>query len=248
MAIDLDACTACGACVAACYVENNVAMTGRDQHLRGREMSWIRIEPFYDREDGADFLPMLCQQCDAAPCEAVCPVFATYHNPEGLNAQIYNRCVGTRYCANNCPYKVRRFNWFDYRPRRDTQLRQPHGDLTDSIELPLDRVSNPLVSLRKRGVMEKCTFCVQRIREARDRAKDRGRKIADGEMVPACAQTCPSEAIVFGNSLDPESRVSKIIQQGTHRVFEELGTRPAVHYVNGPIPDARLKNSDRGEA
>jgi len=248
MAIDLDACTACGACVAACYVENNVAMTGRDQHLRGREMSWIRIEPFYDREDGADFLPMLCQQCDAAPCEAVCPVFATYHNPEGLNAQIYNRCVGTRYCANNCPYKVRRFNWFDYRPRRDPQLRQPHGDLTDSIELPLDRVSNPLVSLRKRGVMEKCTFCVQRIREARDRAKDRGRKIKDGEMVPACAQTCPSEAIVFGNSLDPESRVSKIIQQGTHRVFEELGTRPAVHYVNGPIPDARLKNSDRGEA
>ncbi|MEJ5297720.1 MAG: 4Fe-4S dicluster domain-containing protein [Armatimonadota bacterium] len=248
MAIDLDACNACGACVAACYVENNIGMTGRDQHLRGREMSWIRIEPFYDREDGADFLPMLCQQCDAAPCEAVCPVFATYHNPEGLNAQIYNRCVGTRYCANNCPYKVRRFNWFDYRPRRDPQLRQPHGDFTDSIEMPMDWVSNPLVSLRKRGVMEKCTFCVQRIREARDHAKDKGRKIEEGEVIPACAQTCPSEAIIFGNSLDPDSRVAKIIHQGTHRVFEELGTRPAVHYVNGPIPDAHFKDSERGEA
>ncbi|MCZ6767561.1 MAG: 4Fe-4S dicluster domain-containing protein, partial [bacterium] len=165
MAIDLDLCTGCSACVAACYVENNVPVTGGELHLNGREMSWIRIEPYYepeDSQDGSGFQPMLCQHCANAPCETVCPVFATYHSEEGLNAQIYNRCVGTRYCANNCPYKVRRFNWFDFDRPSDLNITR-----------------NPEVSVRGRGIMEKCSFCVQRIRGARDVAKDNGRKIMD---------------------------------------------------------------------
>jgi molybdopterin-containing oxidoreductase family iron-sulfur binding subunit len=220
MAVDLDACTGCGACVAACYVENNVPIVGPEEHLKGREVSWIRIEPYYYEKDGGEFkpgfLPMLCQHCDNGPCEPVCPVFAAYHNPEGLNAQVYNRCVGTRYCSNNCPYKVRRFNWWN-----------------NEGKIPLVDVRNPEVSVRPRGVMEKCTFCVQRIRVAKDAAKDGHRYVLDGEVQPACAETCPAQAIVFGNLLDPKAEVSK--RSADHRrgykIFEELAARPAVTYL-----------------
>jgi molybdopterin-containing oxidoreductase family iron-sulfur binding subunit len=215
MAIDLDRCTGCAACVAACYVENNIALVGPDEHVAGREMSWIRLEPF-TRDDGKlDLIPMMCQQCDDAPCEAVCPVYATYHNPDGLNAQVYNRCVGTRYCANNCPYKVRRFNWIDH-----------------PLENPLPLMLNPDVSMRPKGVMEKCTFCVQRITRAKDHAKDEQRLVRDGEIVPACAQTCPAQAIVFGNILDKDSQAyAKSQDQRAYRALEELGTQPAVYYL-----------------
>ncbi len=215
MAIDLDACTGCSACVAACYIENNVPLVGRQEHLRGREMSWLRIEPYYNDPQQPEFIPMMCQQCDNAPCETVCPVFATYHNPEGLNAQVYNRCVGTRYCANNCPYKVRRFNWFDH-----------------AHDLPLYQVSNPDLSVRPRGVMEKCTFCSQRIRFIKDRAKNEARPVKDGEIVPACAQTCPSGAITFGSLLDPDAKVSQLVKSdGAYRILAQLGTEPAVYYI-----------------
>jgi Fe-S-cluster-containing dehydrogenase component len=173
MAVDMDRCTGCSACVAACYLENNVPVVGRKEHLKGREMSWLTIQAYYNEDATADLMPVMCQHCDNAPCEPVCPVFATYHNDEGLNAQVYNRCVGTRYCSNNCPYKVRRFNWFN-------NHQEPP---------PLDQLFNPDVSRRGKGIMEKCTFCVQRIRKARDTAKDEKRKIGADEVVPACAQT-----------------------------------------------------------
>jgi molybdopterin-containing oxidoreductase family iron-sulfur binding subunit len=215
MAIDLDSCIGCNACAAACYVENNVALVGKEEHLLGREMSWIRLQPYYDSNETLEFVPMLCQHCDNAPCEPVCPVYATYHNPEGLNVQVYNRCVGTRYCANNCPYKVRRFNWFDFR-----------------LPQPLDKMYNPDVSVRDRGIMEKCTFCIQRIRAAKDKAKDEERLVQDGELVPACAQTCPTNAITFGNLEDKSSKVYKLAHSDkAYRALEELGTQPAVHYL-----------------
>jgi len=197
-------------------VENNVPITGRDEHLKGREMSWLRIEPYYDDHGGGDFVPSMCQQCDAAPCEAVCPVFATYHSDEGLNAQIYNRCVGTRYCANNCPYKQRRFNWYAWDKRPE----------------PLNLMTNPDVSVRGKGIMEKCTFCVHRIRKARDVAKDENRKIEDGDFAPACAQSCPGHAIAFGNLLDENSVVSQWAKsERSTQLFEELGTAPGVFYI-----------------
>jgi molybdopterin-containing oxidoreductase family iron-sulfur binding subunit len=217
MAVDLSLCIGCGACAAACYVENNVPVVGREEHLRGREMSWLRIEPFYDESGRPEFLPMLCQHCHYAPCEPVCPVYAAYHNPEGLNIQVYNRCVGTRYCSNNCPYKVRRFNWW-----------------THTWEKPLDRMQNPDLSVRTKGVMEKCTFCIQRIRAAKDKAKDEGRAVRDGDVVTACAQSCPTGAIVFGDLRDENSRVFRLTEADrTHRVFEELGTEPSVYYLRG---------------
>ncbi|MBI2898850.1 MAG: 4Fe-4S dicluster domain-containing protein [Planctomycetes bacterium] len=223
MAIDLEACTGCGACVAACTVENNVPIVGAEDHLRGREMSWLRIEPFYEKR-GVEFIPMLCQHCDNGPCEPVCPVFAAYHTPDGLNGQVYNRCVGTRYCSNNCPYKVRRFNWWE----NGTPERQPLG-----------KMHNPELTVRPRGVMEKCTFCVQRIRDVRDRAKDEGRLVKDGEAerLTACAQTCPTRAIVFGNILDEESLVYKLSRhERGYKVFEELNARPAVTYLHPVEP------------
>jgi molybdopterin-containing oxidoreductase family iron-sulfur binding subunit len=215
MAIDLESCIGCNACTAACYVENNIPIVGKEEHLLGREMSWIRIQPYFDEHDEMEFVPMMCQHCDNAPCEPVCPVYAAYHNPEGLNVQVYNRCVGTRYCANNCPYKARRFNWFDHR-----------------LPEPLDKMYNPDVSVRDRGIMEKCTFCIQRIRSAKDHAKDENRLVRDEEVIPACAQTCPTDAITFGNLDDRDSRVYKLAHsERAYQALAELGTKPAVNYL-----------------
>ncbi|MBI3579819.1 MAG: 4Fe-4S dicluster domain-containing protein [Ignavibacteriales bacterium] len=226
MTIDLDKCTGCSACVTACYAENNLPVVGKKQVELGRELSWLRIERYFDDPPkhpsekyvlNAEFLPMLCQQCDNAPCETVCPVYATYHTPEGLNAQVYNRCVGTRYCSNNCPYKVRRFNWFDY-----------------EFPEPLNWQLNPDVTVRSKGVMEKCTFCVQRTMEAKNNARQEGRKVMDGEVVTACQQACPTQAIVFGDLKDPESKVNKLRENNKprdYRVLEELNTQPAVVYL-----------------
>lgn len=228
MAIDIDACTGCNACVAACYAENNVPTLGADQMQWRRAMSWLRIDRFVEPPaDGAAtgttgangaetrFLPMLCQHCDHAPCETVCPTYATYHTDEGLNAQVYNRCVGTRYCANNCPYKVRRFNWFQ-------------AEFPDPLPLQL----NPDVTPRSAGVMEKCTFCVQRIAEGRDLARDEDRPMQDGDVTPACAQTCPAQAIVFGDLNDPNSRVSQLSADARgYHALSETNTRPGVTYL-----------------
>ena len=224
MAIDLDKCTGCSACITACQSENNVATVGEDQVRMGRDLAWIRLERFYETVD-ADmpgpldirFLPMLCQHCGNAPCEPVCPVYAAYHTPDGLNAQVYNRCVGTRYCANNCPYKVRVFNWFNF----------------SDVPEPLNWQYNPDVTVRTGGIMEKCSFCVQRIRQAENRATLEGRSVEDGDVVPACQQGCPAEAIVFGNIRDPASRVAQLsASDRTYRVLDVLiNTQPAVNYL-----------------
>lgn len=223
MAIDLDACIGCGACVVACYAENNLPVVGKEECAAGREMAWLRIERYFEDDPsspGVRFVPMMCQQCDNAPCEPVCPAYATYHTSEGLNAQIYNRCVGTRYCANNCPYKARRFNWF-----------------ANKWAEPLNFQLNPDVSVREMGVMEKCTFCFERIREAKDRAKDEDRRVRDGEIVPACAQTCPTNAIVFGNLEDPHSEVARLSRDPrNYRILEEVNTKPAVIYLRKVTP------------
>jgi anaerobic selenocysteine-containing dehydrogenase/Fe-S-cluster-containing dehydrogenase component len=223
MVVDLARCTGCSACVTACYAENNIPWVGEDQVLRGREMTWIRIERYWEGGEGGEplearFVPMMCQHCDAAPCEPVCPVYAAYHTVDGLNGQVYNRCVGTRYCSNNCPYKVRYFNWLAYNQK--------------AFPEPLNLQLNPDVTVRARGVMEKCTFCIQRIRGAQNRARLEDRPLADGEFTTACAQACPSDAIVFGNLKDGGSRVSQLAQnhRGYH-VFEETNVRPAVTYL-----------------
>jgi molybdopterin-containing oxidoreductase family iron-sulfur binding subunit len=218
MVIDLDRCTGCEACVVACRVENNIPTVGPHEAALGRSKNWIRVERYFEGEFPdvkVTFRPVLCQHCEEAPCEPVCPVYATYHTDEGLNAQVYNRCVGTRYCANNCPYTVRFFNFFD-----------------PSWDAPLDKALNPEVSVRTRGVMEKCTFCIQRIRKGEEKAKDEGREVRDGDVVPACVQTCPTRAMYFGNIADPSSQVSRLSKSNrAERLMEDLGTKPRVIYL-----------------
>ncbi len=226
MTIDVDSCIGCQACVIACKAENNVPVVGKEQVAYGRDMHWLRIERWQEgppHHPDTLFLPMLCQHCEVAPCEPVCPVFASYHTQEGLNAQVYNRCVGTRYCNNNCPYHVRRFNWWDYGSPASSSYAFP-----DPLPLQL----NPDVTVRQLGVMEKCTMCIQRIIGGKDRARDEGRKVTDGDILTACQQTCPTQAIVFGNLKDPSSRASRVSRspRGYH-VLDELGTRPAITYL-----------------
>jgi Fe-S-cluster-containing dehydrogenase component len=221
MVIDQDLCTGCQACVTACAMENNIPFVGEEDAGYGRGMHWIRTERFWTGKYpnvSTGYQPMLCQQCGHAPCEPVCPVFASVHSEsEQLNVQVYNRCVGTRYCANNCPYQVRAFNWRDYvRPE------------------PLNNQLNPDVTVRRRGIMEKCTFCVQRIRRVEDQAHSENRDVLDGEVQPACAQACPANAITFGRIDDPESQVSKLARNGrNYKALEELGTLPRVTYLKG---------------
>ncbi|MEF8823529.1 MAG: 4Fe-4S dicluster domain-containing protein [Desulfohalobiaceae bacterium] len=217
MAVDLDRCIGCNACAAACYVENNVGIVGEREVIRGREMSWLRIERYrqMNNPDKLIFLPMLCQHCDNAPCESVCPVYAPHHSKEGLNNQIYNRCIGTRFCAQNCPYKVRKFNWHEW-----------------AWPEPLNRQLNPDVTVRTKGVMEKCSFCVQRIKRAHTRANRESRMIRDGEVTPACVQTCPTDALVFGSLLDESSRVRALVaDRRAYQVMGYLNTKPAVIYL-----------------
>lgn len=216
MVIDLDRCIGCEACVIACYAENNVSTVGKEDFVKGREMSWLHVERYFEPEQPyVRYLPMLCQHCDSAPCESVCPVFAPNHSKEGINNQVYNRCIGTRDCNQNCPWKVRRFNW--------TLWKRDH---------PLEWQLNPDVTVRQRGVMEKCSFCIQRIVHAKTVATSEGRKVRDGEFTMACAQTCPADAIAFGSFMDPESRVSKLARQArAYQVLGSVNTKTAVIYL-----------------
>jgi molybdopterin-containing oxidoreductase family iron-sulfur binding subunit len=228
MVIDQDICTGCQACVTACAMENNIAFVGEEDAGYGRSMHWIRVERFwegtYPHVKMTDYQPMLCQQCGSAPCEPVCPAFATVHSQaEQVNLQVYNRCVGTRYCANNCPYQVRSFNWRDYNDER----------IHSAIAM-LKNQYNPDVTVRRRGIMEKCTFCIQRIRRGAETAKAEGRAVEDGEVVPACAQACPSNALVFGDKYDEASRIAKMLPgERQFKLLESLGTEPAVYYLKG---------------
>jgi len=242
MAIDLDICTGCNSCSTACYAENNLAVVGKDRFEKGQAMHWLRLERYWDEvegdypEQGAKFIPMMCQQCGAATCEPVCPVAATYHTPDGLNAQVYNRCIGSRYCSNNCPFRVRYFNFWSY--------------YEDSWPEPLNMQLNPDLSVRDKGVMEKCTYCIQRIRVAKDTAAREERTLVDGDFTTACQQACPTDAIAFGDTMDPKSQVSKMwakhqIHRGPvtqrkdksdgevrgYRVFDELNVDPSTMYL-----------------
>lgn len=219
MAIDLAQCTGCSACIISCNTENNVPVVGRQEVANRREMHWLRIDRYYkgdENEPEVMNMPMLCQHCENAPCENVCPVLATVHSSDGINQQIYNRCVGTRYCANNCPYKVRRFNWFNY----------DRGDSMARLAL------NPDISQRSRGVMEKCSFCIQRIQEGKLQAKKERRALKDGDIQVACQQSCPGDGIVFGDMNDPSSKISEFLgSERNYTVLEELNVRPRVSYL-----------------
>lgn len=218
MVIDLDRCTGCEACVVACHAENNIATVGEKQASIGRAMHWIRVERTWEGEFPnvrVRFRPIPCQQCAAAPCEPVCPTYASYHNAQGLNAQVYNRCIGTRYCANACPYTGRYFNWFN-----------------PAWDKPLNLQLNPDVSIRESGVMEKCTFCFQRILAAEATAQVEKRDLRDGEVKPACVQSCPTEAMVFGDLDDPNSAVARLSRSGRGtKLLEEVGTYPKITYL-----------------
>ncbi len=246
MSIDMDSCTGCNACSVACYAENNLPVVGKEKFAHGHSHHWIRIERYWHDDGhefadrGAQFLPMMCQHCEAAPCETVCPVGATNHTADGLNSQIYNRCIGSRYCNANCPYKVRYFNWYDY-------------PTTDNVwPEPMNQQLNPDVTVRGKGVMEKCTFCVQRLTAAKSNARNEGRKVRDGEVQTACQQACPTGAIFFGNLVDPQATVGKqwlqqqvelnkdkqakdaaeeTIKLRGYRILEELRTYPSVMYL-----------------
>jgi molybdopterin-containing oxidoreductase family iron-sulfur binding subunit len=266
MSIDLNTCIGCGACVVACNVENNVALVGRKEVINRREMHWLRIDRYYSSDAPADdwkgaefasenpevvFQPMLCQHCNNAPCETVCPVAATTHSTEGLNQMAYNRCIGTRYCANNCPYKVRRFNWFKYHDNKQ------FAEVNTAMNTDLGKmVLNPDVTVRSRGVMEKCTFCVQRIQAGKLNARKERRPMRDGEVVTACQAACSTGAILFGDMNDPESRISKHLKvrplypdkphvndkdsdnSRAYTVLEEINTRPNIFYL------AKVRNQD----
>jgi len=217
MVVDLDRCIGCAACAAACYAENNLGVVGIKRVVEGREMAWLSVHRYHDPQhmENIMFLPMLCQHCDNAPCESVCPVYAPHHSKEGLNNQIYNRCIGTRFCSQNCPYKVRRFNWFDWQ-----------------WPTPMNLQLNPDVTVRSKGVMEKCSFCIQRIKAAHGVAKNENRKIRDGEVVPACVQTCPTGVFTFGNLMDKTSRVRRLVDDPRrYQIMGYLNTKPAVIYL-----------------
>jgi MoCo/4Fe-4S cofactor protein with predicted Tat translocation signal len=264
MAIDLNSCIGCGSCVIGCQVENNVAVVGKQEVINRREMHWLRIDRYYSsdahKEDFEEkgklatyeamehpsenpsviFQPMMCQHCNHAPCETVCPVLATTHSSEGLNQMTYNRCVGTRYCANNCPYKVRRFNWFSY------YSNEKFEDVNSHMFTDLGRmVLNPDVTVRARGVMEKCSFCVQRIQLAKLEAKKEKRRPKDGEVVTACAQSCPTQAITFGDLRDPETRVAQIWRredgERAFKVIDSINTQPNITYLT------KIRNREKSE-
>jgi molybdopterin-containing oxidoreductase family iron-sulfur binding subunit len=254
MAIDMNSCIGCNACAVACQAENNIPIVGKIQSDYHREMAWLRIDRYFkgDSEDpGVQvvYQPMMCQHCENAPCEQVCPVGATVHDTEGLNTMVYNRCIGTRYCSNNCPYKVRRFNYLDYHsqdPRHDWATPYPNiPDVQQNEQVdPIQKmVFNPDVTVRMRGVMEKCTYCVQRIHNATIAKRGQGEDVEDGEILTACQQTCPTQAIVFGNLNDKDSKVSLLHKNNRSYavLHEELDTRPRTKYL------AKLRNPVEGE-